>query len=118
MAETRAKAAAAFDAFIESYQLKYEKAAACLAKDHDALLAFYEFPASAASMTGGNHERGNRPGKKPPGKGGRIVARSDEVLNDAAQAGEFVARAGGPENIAVRSQHHGSRAKFAQIVIR
>jgi len=31
MAETRAKAAAAFDAFIESYQLKYEKAAACLA---------------------------------------------------------------------------------------
>ena len=34
MAETRAKAAAAFDAFIESYQLKYEKAAACLAKDH------------------------------------------------------------------------------------
>lgn len=68
MAETRAKAAAAFDAFIESYQLKYEKAAACLAKDHDALLVFHEFPASATSMTGGNHERGNRPGKKPPGK--------------------------------------------------
>ena len=45
MAETRHDAAAAFDAFIESYQLKYEKAADCLAKDREALLAFYEFPA-------------------------------------------------------------------------
>lgn len=45
MAETRAEAVAAFDAFVESYQLKYEKAADCLAKDRDALLAFYDFPA-------------------------------------------------------------------------
>ncbi len=45
MAETRDDAEAAFDAFIESYQLKYEKAADCLAKDREALLAFYEFPA-------------------------------------------------------------------------
>lgn len=45
MAETRDDAETAFDAFIESYQLKYEKAAACLAKDRDALLAFYDFPA-------------------------------------------------------------------------
>jgi putative transposase len=45
MAETRADAETAFDAFIESYQLKYEKAANCLAKDREALLAFYEFPA-------------------------------------------------------------------------
>jgi len=45
MAETRADAVAAFDAFIESYRLKYEKAAGCLAKDRDALLAFYDFPA-------------------------------------------------------------------------
>ena len=45
MAETRADAVAAFDAFIESYRLKYEKAADCLAKDRDALLAFYDFPA-------------------------------------------------------------------------
>ena len=35
----------AFDAFIESYALKYEKAADCMAKDRDALLAFYDFPA-------------------------------------------------------------------------
>ena len=45
MAETRAEAVVALDAFIESYKLKYEKAADCLAKDRDALLAFYDFPA-------------------------------------------------------------------------
>jgi transposase-like protein len=45
MAETRADAVAAFDAFIAAYQLKYEKAAECLGKDRDALLAFYDFPA-------------------------------------------------------------------------
>jgi len=45
MAETKAAAEVAFDAFIESYALKYEKAADCLAKDRDALLAFYDFPA-------------------------------------------------------------------------
>lgn len=45
MAETKAAAEVAFDAFIESYTLKYEKAADCLAKDRDALLAFYDFPA-------------------------------------------------------------------------
>ena len=45
MAETKAAAEAAFDAFVESYELKYEKAADCLAKDRDALLAFYDFPA-------------------------------------------------------------------------
>jgi len=28
-----------------AYQLKYEKAVACLAKDREALLAFYDFPA-------------------------------------------------------------------------
>lgn len=45
MAETKAAAEAAFDAFIESYALKYEKASDCLDKDRDALLAFYDFPA-------------------------------------------------------------------------
>ena len=45
MAETKADAVTAFDAFIESYELKYEKAAECLQKDRDALLAFYDFPA-------------------------------------------------------------------------
>ncbi len=45
MAETRAEAVVAFDAFIEGYRLKYEKAADCLTKDRTALLAFYDFPA-------------------------------------------------------------------------
>jgi putative transposase len=45
MAETKADAEAAFDAFIESYRLKYHKAAECLRKDRDVLLTFYDFPA-------------------------------------------------------------------------
>ena len=45
MAETKADAEAAFDVFIESYQVKYKKAAECLNKDRDALLTFYDFPA-------------------------------------------------------------------------
>ena len=45
MAETKPAAEAAFDAFIESYELKYEKAAESLRKDRDTLLAFYDFPA-------------------------------------------------------------------------
>lgn len=45
MAETKAAAELAFDAFVESYALKYAKAADCLIQDRDALLAFYDFPA-------------------------------------------------------------------------
>ncbi len=45
MAETKAEAEMAFDAFIEAYELKYEKAADCLAKDRETLLTFYDFPA-------------------------------------------------------------------------
>jgi putative transposase len=45
MAETSKDAEAAFDAFIGAYELKYDKAAECLAKDRQALLAFYDFPA-------------------------------------------------------------------------
>lgn len=40
-AETKAGAKAAFDFFIETYGVKYEKALAKLIKDRDALLAFY-----------------------------------------------------------------------------
>ena len=36
---------AAFDAFIETWGVKYDKAVECLIKDRDALLAFYDFPA-------------------------------------------------------------------------
>ena len=45
MAETKNDANAAFDAFVENYAVKYDKAAACLTKDREALLAFYDFPA-------------------------------------------------------------------------
>ena len=45
MAEDRASAHKAFDHFVQVYQAKYPKAAACLEKDREALLAFYDFPA-------------------------------------------------------------------------
>ena len=45
MAETKKDALVAFDAFIETWGVKYDKAVECLIKDRDALLAFYDFPA-------------------------------------------------------------------------
>jgi putative transposase len=45
MAETKKDALAAFDAFVETWGLKYDKAVECLIKDRDVLLAFYDFPA-------------------------------------------------------------------------
>ena len=44
MAETRAKAERAFDNWLERYDDKYPKATACLARDRDEWLAFYDFP--------------------------------------------------------------------------
>lgn len=44
-AETKAEAEAAFDFFIETYGVKYDKAAAKLVKDREVLLSFYDFPA-------------------------------------------------------------------------
>jgi putative transposase len=45
LAETKKEALVAFDAFVEIYGVKYDKAVACLVKDREALLAFYDFPA-------------------------------------------------------------------------
>jgi transposase-like protein len=45
MAESRAAAEQAFDHFLTTYEVKYAKAAECLAKDRDTLLTFYDFPA-------------------------------------------------------------------------
>jgi transposase-like protein len=45
MAETKKDALAAFDAFIETWGVKYDKAVECLIKDRAALLSFYDFPA-------------------------------------------------------------------------
>ena len=44
-AETRVDAEAAFDFFVKTYGVKYEKATKKLTKDRDVLLAFYDFPA-------------------------------------------------------------------------
>jgi putative transposase len=45
MAETKKEALVAYDAFVETWGIKYDKAAECLIKDRDVLLAFYDFPA-------------------------------------------------------------------------
>ena len=45
MADTKKNALVAFDAFVEIYAIKYEKAVECLTKDREALFAFYDFPA-------------------------------------------------------------------------
>ena len=44
-AETKAAANAAFDFFVKTYGVKWEKAAAKLIKDRDAMLTFYDYPA-------------------------------------------------------------------------
>ena len=45
MAEGRADAERAMNTFAAKYDAKYPQAVACLTKDRDALLAFYDFPA-------------------------------------------------------------------------
>ena len=44
--EWAAKAQRAFNQWLERYEDKYLKATACLARDRDELLAFYDFPAA------------------------------------------------------------------------
>jgi len=44
-AETKRQAEKAFDLFIETYDAKYPKATLCLQKDHEELMAFFDFPA-------------------------------------------------------------------------
>jgi transposase-like protein len=44
-AANRKEAEQALDRFVARYGAKYDKAAACLAKDRESLLAFYDFPA-------------------------------------------------------------------------
>ena len=44
-AETKSAATRAFEVFLTTYEAKYPKATACLAKDREELLTFYAFPA-------------------------------------------------------------------------
>ena len=66
MAGTKKDALVAFDAFVEIYDIKYEKAVECLTKDRDALLAFYDFPAEHWK-----HLRTSNPRRRPDGGGAR-----------------------------------------------
>src|SRR6185369_14735748 len=52
MAETRKDAEAAFDAFIAAYQMKYDKAAECQAKDRQALLGSTISPPNTGNTCG------------------------------------------------------------------
>ena len=45
-ADTRERAENAFERFCAAWEAKYPKAAECLARDREELLAFYDFPAS------------------------------------------------------------------------
>jgi len=45
MAETRVGAMKAFDVFVSTYDSKYPKAVACLMKDKDQMVTFFDFPA-------------------------------------------------------------------------
>ena len=45
MTETKKEAIAAFDLFVETYGVKYERAVKKLTMDRDVLLTFYDFPA-------------------------------------------------------------------------
>ena len=45
-ADTRARAKEAFGRFLATWEAKYPRAAECLARDREALLAFYDFPAA------------------------------------------------------------------------
>ena len=45
MAETKKEAIVAFDLFVDTYGVKYERAVKKLTKDRDVLLTFYDFPA-------------------------------------------------------------------------
>jgi len=45
MAETKSDALEAYKTFLQTYEAKYPRACECLAKDFEALFAFYDFPA-------------------------------------------------------------------------
>jgi transposase-like protein len=79
MAETRKQADKAFDLFTDKYGAKYEKAVACLMKDREPLLRFYDFPAEhwrhlRATLT-------KTPPEKPNHQNSRFAPRSNNAGN-------------------------------------
>ncbi|WP_233270688.1 IS256 family transposase, partial [Chachezhania sediminis] len=88
-AATRAEAMAAIEAFKEKYAAKYAKGVACLTKDTDALLAFYDFPAE-------HWDHLNRPGLPGEQNSQRIALHGQEEEYDEPVPGG-VPRAGGSD---------------------
>ena len=58
MAETKNDALVAFDTFVETWGVKYDKAVECLTKDREALLAFYRLPGRALEASA--HDQSHR----------------------------------------------------------
>ena len=111
MAETRAKAERAFDEWIERYDDKYPKATACLARDGDELLAFYDFPAAPldASSNDQRHRIGLRHDPPPYLASQRLRHPPDHALDDLQDGTvrrEILAPA--PRIPAAREGHRGS----------
>jgi transposase-like protein len=63
MAESREDAEKAFDRFLARYEAKYDKAATCLAKDREALLAFYDFLGQSIGSTSAPAIRSKAPSR-------------------------------------------------------
>ncbi len=102
MAATRKEAETAFDAFVETYRLKYEKAAEWLKKDRGVLLAFYGFPAEHWK-----HLRTSNPIESTFATVQHRTIRSKGCLsNKTALAMVFQARRGRPEKLAQADGHN------------
>ena len=84
MAETKKDALVAFAAFVETWGVKYDKAAECLVKDRDALLAFYQLPGRAleASAYDQPHRKLVRDGAPPNGALQRMSLKQDRARHD------------------------------------
>src|ERR1700730_948539 len=76
----------AFDAFIETWGVKYDRATECLIKDRDALLAFYDFPAELeASAYNQCHRKLVRDGA-PPDRAIQGMSLEQDRAGDDLQA--------------------------------
>jgi putative transposase len=93
-ASTRAAAESAIDVFAKKYGAKYEKAVACLTKDKDALLAFFDFPAEHWDHLLESYRTRVRPGASSNG------AHEGIPICDNRQAHGVQARHRGRKNLA------------------
>src|SRR3984893_7577014 len=87
MAETKKDALLAFDAFIETWGVKYDRATECLIKDRDALLAFYDFSGRTLEASAYNqcHRKLVRDGA-PPDRAIQGMSLEQDRAGDDLQA--------------------------------